>query len=410
MDSLKVTIITPSYNQREYLEDCILSVVNQDYTNIEYIIIDGGSTDGSQELIHRYADYIDHWVSEPDRGQSHAINKGFRKATGQIVAWLNADDMYFPDAVSTAVERFQNQHELTLFYGDCVFVDKSGSFLRYFTEVEDFDFSRLCNFSDFIMQPTTFFSMKHLEEVGFLDETLEYTMDWDLWCRFASIGSVHYEQKLIAANRDYGETKTNTGGWRRLNEIRKMTNRYRTLRWPHALINYSAAEVNNKFASNTNMYLKFFGRLLSVGLSSLSPASIWHSRQHHGRTFLYGFIPHSYSMPSGRAVISIPNYKTGFQVRITMNPADAEITVFVNNRKLIDNSITFDSYHFSTERYIISFVIEGKNSDGMLTSTLVNYFNFEFFPITSTELSYEDMKVNKINAELKATADTNHQK
>ena len=103
MDSLKVTIITPSYNQREYLEDCILSVVNQDYTNIEYIIIDGGSTDGSQELIHRYADYIDHWVSEPDRGQSHAINKGFRKATGQIVAWLNADDMYFPDAVSTAV-------------------------------------------------------------------------------------------------------------------------------------------------------------------------------------------------------------------------------------------------------------------------------------------------------------------
>ncbi len=108
-----VSIITPSYNQVQYLEDTIQSVIQQDYPNIEYIVVDGGSTDGSLEVIERYKNKLAWWVSEPDQGQADAINKGFRKASGEIIAWLNSDDLYLPGAISSAVELFQeNPHRV----------------------------------------------------------------------------------------------------------------------------------------------------------------------------------------------------------------------------------------------------------------------------------------------------------
>ncbi|MBN1919396.1 MAG: glycosyltransferase [Verrucomicrobia bacterium] len=241
-----VSIITPSHNHAAFLEETIRSVLAQDYPNIEYIVVDGGSTDGSVEIIKRYGDRIARWVSEPDEGQSHAINKGFRMATGEIVAWLNSDDLYFPDAVSTAVKCFVADERLGLVYGHGVFVDRDGGFLRYFTEVEPYDAFRLRNCSDYIMQPTTFFRRDALLDVGLLNESLHYAMDWDLWCRFAESGcGVHFEPRLIAATRVYPETKTTAGSRPRLNEIFRTLRRHATGWWPHAYFGFRATELRS---------------------------------------------------------------------------------------------------------------------------------------------------------------------
>jgi glycosyltransferase involved in cell wall biosynthesis len=243
-DQPLVSIITPSYNHAAFLDETIRSVLAQDYANIEYIVVDGGSTDGSVEIIKRHAGRIAKWVSEPDEGQSHAINKGFRMASGDIVAWLNSDDLYFPDAVSTAVRRFVADERLGLFYGHGVFVDRGGAFVRYFTEVEPYDEFRLRNCSDYIMQPTTFFRRDVLVDVGLLDESLHFTMDWDLWCRFAESGcGVHCEPKLIAATRVYPETKTTAGSRPRLVEIFRTLRRHATGWWPHAYFGFRATEL-----------------------------------------------------------------------------------------------------------------------------------------------------------------------
>ncbi len=121
-----VSIITPSYNQAHYLEATIRSVLEQDYSEIEYIIVDGGSTDGSREIIERYSSRLAWWVSEKDRGQTDAINKGFGRAHGEILAWINSDDTYEPGAVAQAVEYLQANPQVGMVYGDARFIDGEG--------------------------------------------------------------------------------------------------------------------------------------------------------------------------------------------------------------------------------------------------------------------------------------------
>jgi glycosyltransferase involved in cell wall biosynthesis len=219
-------------------------VLYQDYPHIEYIVVDGGSTDGCVDIIQHYQDCLTTWVSESDAGQADAINKGFHMASGEIVAWLNSDDYYFPYAVSTAVRRFQEDSDLTLFYGDAVIVTQHGDFQQYFCQVESFDSDRLFACSDYIMQPTTFFRRDPLFEVGLLDASLHYVMDWDLWCRLAKHGCrFHYEPHPIAVNRVYPDTKTSTGNWPRLVEIYQLIRRYKTSFWPHGFFGYLRSDI-----------------------------------------------------------------------------------------------------------------------------------------------------------------------
>lgn len=296
-----VSVITPCYNHAEFVEETIKSVLAQDYPNIEHIVVDGGSTDGSVEIIRKYQDRIAKWVSEPDEGQSDAINKGFRMATGEILAWLNSDDLYFPDAVSTAVRRFRERPDLTLFYGNCVFVSRQGQFVRYFTEVESYDEFRLRNCSDYIMQPTTFFKRDKLFEVGLLDETLGFGMDWDLWCRFAKSGcTVHYEPKLIAANRAHGSTKTATGSVLRLREIWRILRRHKTAIWPHGVFNYGVGHLRTMTHMISNplargLLANPLGKVLlyvgQVALSLGNLRNILYARRHTKP--IHGLVPHS---------------------------------------------------------------------------------------------------------------------
>jgi glycosyltransferase involved in cell wall biosynthesis len=179
----KISIITPSYNQAQFLERTILSVLNQNYPNLEYIIIDGGSTDGSVEIIKKYEKYLSYWVSEPDSGQSHALNKGFYKASGDIYGWLNADDLFLPDAfikVSSTFKLFPNKK---IVFGDYLNIDKNDNVLELNYA---FDF----NLNHFIFegfhnnaQATFWKSEVHLR-FGLFDESLYSTMDYDMLLRF----------------------------------------------------------------------------------------------------------------------------------------------------------------------------------------------------------------------------------
>ncbi|MGA1997178.1 MAG: glycosyltransferase family 2 protein, partial [Bryobacteraceae bacterium] len=177
-----VTIVTPSLNQGEFIRATIESVLAQDYPRIEYLIMDGGSTDQTASVAAEYSTRLT-WISETDRGQSHAINKGFLRARGDIVAWLNSDDLLLPGAVAAAVAQFQQAGPAGAVYGEGYLMDRSGLSRRRFPATERFNLWKLTYLSDYILQPAAFFRRPALEEVGWLDESLHYAMDWDLLIR-----------------------------------------------------------------------------------------------------------------------------------------------------------------------------------------------------------------------------------
>lgn len=360
---IKVSIITPSFNQAPFLEDCIKSVLNQDYPNIEYIIIDGGSTDESVDIIKKHEDKLTYWTSEPDNGQSHAINKGFKKATGDIVAWLNSDDLYFPDAVSTAVKRFEEKPDLTLFYGNCVFIDKNGSFIRYFTEVETYNQDRLLNFSDYIMQPTTFFSREKLAEVGYLDESFHYVMDWDLWCKLCKVGQVLYENKLIAANRDYETTKTNTGGIERLKEIYTLQKKHKTHFWHNALLDYTAAEIRSISNQSKAKIIRTAGKYFAFFICCLTISNQIYNFKNRKNRNLYGFTPHNLIIPKGKAEIHLPMFPNGKAYKFILKNPSKVTNLFINGIATNDWITEFKTENNLTKSKPILFVIEIKDKE-----------------------------------------------
>jgi len=213
-----VTVVTPSFNQGQFIEETILSVLNQDYPNIEYLIIDGGSTDNTLDVLRKYGERLV-WVSEPDSGQSHAINKGFRMARGEILCWLNSDDTYAPGAIRAAVDYLAAHPEVMLVYGEGNLIDSKGDFLQPFPYTRSFDLWALVYLIDFILQPTTFFRCTVLNEIGFLNERLHWCMDLEYWLRIGSRFRMAYVPYLMANARVYTNTKTSTGGIKRLKEI-----------------------------------------------------------------------------------------------------------------------------------------------------------------------------------------------
>jgi len=237
----RVTVVTPSFNQGAFLEETIRSVASQDYPNLEHWIIDGGSKDNSLDIIRRWARRCRslRWVSEKDKGQSEAINKGFLRASGEIVAWLNSDDAYTPGAVRRAAKFLAAHPDCMLAYSDALLVDERGASLGLFPHTERiFNYRRLAGVSDYIAQPSTFFRRRVLDEVGLLDEDLHWCMDWDLWIRIASRFPVMYFPSLTARMRDYAQTKTRSGGRRRWKEIVAVARKHSGTMFPPAYFIY----------------------------------------------------------------------------------------------------------------------------------------------------------------------------
>ena len=202
-----VSIVTPSFNQAQFLEQTILSVLGQDYPNFEYLIVDGGSTDGSRELIQRYAPRLAWWVSEADQGQTEALNKGFFHAQGDILAWLNSDDTYLPHAVAEAVDYLQAHPGIGMVYGDANLIDQDGNIIGKFPARQT-DYRRLRQGYVHIPQQTAFFRATLWRQVGPLDPSFYFAMEYDLWVRLARLAPMQYVPHLWANFRLHGSGKS----------------------------------------------------------------------------------------------------------------------------------------------------------------------------------------------------------
>ena len=220
-----VSIVTPSLNQGRFIEDAIKSVLGQDYPRIEYLVVDGGSTDDTLSVLGRFDGAL-RWTSEPDRGQGSAINKGFRLASGEILGWLNSDDLYEPQAVSAAVAYLREHPDEAMVYGDATHVDAEGKEIGPCSYVEKPDLQRLIHEVDYIVQPAAFFRRSAFEAVGGVDESLHWALDYDLWLKIARRFPFAYVPRKLARYRLTGENKTARGRFDRFAELERVGRRH----------------------------------------------------------------------------------------------------------------------------------------------------------------------------------------
>ena len=204
-----ISIVTPSFNQAQFLERTIKSVLDQGYPRLEYIVMDGGSKDGSVEIIKRYAHRLDYWVSQKDRGQSDAINLGFARCTGDILAWLNSDDYLMSEALVAVAEAWKRDPQAGAWVGGCLRTTE-GSGERYVLEPKALDFDTLGErwLEVFFGQPSCFFSSRLWHECGPLEETLHYCMDLDLWLKMLKQGRFVRVPTILSCAPAHAEAKT----------------------------------------------------------------------------------------------------------------------------------------------------------------------------------------------------------
>ncbi len=211
----RITVITPSYNQAGYIQQTIESVLDQGYPDLEYWVVDGGSTDGTVAILHKFGDRLN-WLSERDRGQAHAINKGLTRATGQIVAYLNSDDLYEPGALATVGQYFARYPQAGWVSGKCRIVDPGGREVRRAITLYKNLWLRLGSHTvlqalDYLSQPATFWHRRVINTVGFFDERWHYALDYDFSLRVACHFRLHVIDEYLASFRVHALSKGRTG-------------------------------------------------------------------------------------------------------------------------------------------------------------------------------------------------------
>jgi len=200
-----VSIITPSFNQANYLEQTLRSVLDQGYANVEYLVIDGGSTDNSIEIIRKHEDRLAYWISEKDSGQAEAINKGLARANGEVLGWLNSDDYYLPNTISAAVKCFEENPDVVMVYGNMLAVDGNGQTINVL-KYKQLSLEDLLCFQ-IIGQPAVFFRRSALEKTGLLDTSFHFMLDHHLWIRLAQQGRVLHIPQIWSAARYHAAAK-----------------------------------------------------------------------------------------------------------------------------------------------------------------------------------------------------------
>ena len=280
MPSQLVTVVTPSYNQGRFIRATIESVLSQDYPALEYIVMDGGSTDETAAVVRDYASRLT-WISEKDRGQSHAINKGFQRAKGAIVAWLNSDDLILPGAVSKAVGALESEPAAGAVYGEGYFIDREGNTTGRFPHTEPFNLWRLVYLSDYILQQSVYFRRSIFDEVGFLREDLHYTMDWDILIRIGKRRPLLYIPEYMGCLREYPEAKSFAGGIVRVREIRRLLREHTGMLFPPGYIVYGFDTCHHiwsqKIEEGTPDFLRLPGRVLRTALTFVIARWIGHT-------------------------------------------------------------------------------------------------------------------------------------
>ena len=222
----KITVVTPSYNQAQFLEQTILSVIGQGYPNLEYIIMDGGSSDNSVAVIKRYETHIDYWQSEKDNGQGAAINAGFAKATGDVICWLNSDDLFMPGTLLKIGRMFKEIKEPTIIFGNCLHFYENNEKTRG-SDVEKNYRELKLELTDYIIQPSSFWSKQTWEIVGDIDEHYTYVFDWEWFIRAKQKGvKFHPISDYLSLYRIHDAHKSGTGGNKRDREIENIYKQY----------------------------------------------------------------------------------------------------------------------------------------------------------------------------------------
>jgi glycosyltransferase involved in cell wall biosynthesis len=219
--TLSISIITPTLNAERYLAECLLSVRTQGWPDLEQLVVDGGSIDGTQQLVGA-SDAV--WVSRPGLRQAAAINAGLRLARGEVVAWLNADDLYTPGSVAYVARRFTSEPDLDVVFGDCQVISASGKSL-WRLKPGPYDFESLLRRGNSVAQPAVFLRKRVFEQVGYLDETLDFGMDYELWLRLRQL-HVAYVPRVLAAFRWHSASKTATNLYGNWDELLRIVRRH----------------------------------------------------------------------------------------------------------------------------------------------------------------------------------------
>ena len=225
-DNPVVSIVTPSYNQAQFIEATILSVLNQDYPHIEYIIMDGQSSDESPNIIRKYADRLAYWTSQPDEGQTDALVKGFAQASGEIITWLNSDDVYLSNQVISRVAfLFQQNQQMGAVTGGGMVISESGQWLQQNLAPHDRVHFGQLRYRNWLVQPATFFRREIIQSVP-LDRSLHYVFDWDFFIRLSRDYNILVVNEVWAGYRMWGQNKTARGDAARVRELAEVTGRY----------------------------------------------------------------------------------------------------------------------------------------------------------------------------------------
>lgn len=248
MARLRISLITPSFNQRRFIERTVESVLCQTGEfDLEYLVLDGGSTDGTLELLRKYEGRLD-WTSERDRGQSDAINKGLRRATGDVVGWLNSDDVLLPGTLARVADAFARDPKLEWLHGRCHIIDPDDRVIRRWIAVykdwcaRRYSYARLLQ-QNFICQMTVFWRRSLLDEVGYLDEDLHLAMDYEYWLRLAKRSDPLYVREPMACFRWYPTSKSGAQYARQFREECAIARKHAPARrWLHLLKRVKTAQ------------------------------------------------------------------------------------------------------------------------------------------------------------------------